>query len=86
MVPNQRQLFIVVSDWGSHLGSHFPTGFCGIMFFVLMPVSSTERHVLLLFIVFVSFNELNVELYVHSTSFFPSSTATELGRMPVSLW
>ena len=24
MVPNQRQLFIVVSDWGSYLGSHFP--------------------------------------------------------------
>ena len=23
MVPNQRQLFIVVSDWGSYLGSHF---------------------------------------------------------------
>jgi hypothetical protein len=24
MVPNQRQLIIVVSDWGSYLGSHFP--------------------------------------------------------------
>ena len=23
MVPNQRQLSIVVSDWGSHLGSPF---------------------------------------------------------------
>ena len=23
MVPNQRQLFIVVSDWGSYLGSPF---------------------------------------------------------------
>jgi hypothetical protein len=23
MVPNQRQLFIVVSDWGSYLGSLF---------------------------------------------------------------
>ena len=57
MVPYQRQLFIVVSDWGSYLGSHFPTGFCGIL---LMPVSSTERHILLLFIVFVSFNLLNM--------------------------
>ena len=26
MVPNERQLFIVVSDWGSYLGSHF--SFC----------------------------------------------------------
>ena len=24
MVPNQRQLFIIVSDWGSYLSSHFP--------------------------------------------------------------
>ena len=24
MVPNQRQLFIIVSDSGSYLGSHFP--------------------------------------------------------------
>ena len=29
MVPNQRQLFIVVSDWGSYLGSHFPFVFVG---------------------------------------------------------
>ena len=31
MVPNQRQLFIVVSDWGSYLGSHFPHLCCGIL-------------------------------------------------------
>ena len=31
MVPNQRQLFIVVSDWGSYLGSHFPFGVCGFL-------------------------------------------------------
>ena len=31
MVPNQRQLFIVVSDWGSYLGSHFPIVLCGIL-------------------------------------------------------
>ena len=24
MVPNQRQLFIVVSDWGSYFGRPFP--------------------------------------------------------------
>ena len=29
MVPNQRQLFIVVSDWGSYFGSHFPLVFVG---------------------------------------------------------
>jgi hypothetical protein len=34
MVPNQRQLFIVVSDWGSYLGSHFPFGVCGILFYL----------------------------------------------------
>ena len=27
MVTNQRQLFSVVSDWGSYLGSYFPTVF-----------------------------------------------------------
>ena len=32
MVPNQRQLSIVVSDWGSHLGSLFSTFSCGILF------------------------------------------------------
>ena len=31
MVPNQRQLFIIVSDWGSYLGCHFPNVLCGIM-------------------------------------------------------
>ena len=31
MVPNQRQLFIVVSDWGSYLGCHFPFWFCGLL-------------------------------------------------------
>ena len=31
MVPNQRQLFIVVSDWGSYLGSHFPIVIRGIL-------------------------------------------------------
>jgi hypothetical protein len=29
MLPNQRQLFIVVYDWGSYLGSHFPIVFVG---------------------------------------------------------
>jgi hypothetical protein len=29
MVPNQRQLCIVDSDWGSYLGSHFPIVFVG---------------------------------------------------------
>jgi hypothetical protein len=34
VVPNQRQLSIVVSDWGSHISCHFPFGFCGILFSV----------------------------------------------------
>ena len=29
VVPNQRQLSIVVSDWESYLGSPFPTCVCG---------------------------------------------------------
>ena len=56
MIPNQRQLSIVDSDWRSYLGSLFPTGFLWDLVFVLMTVSSTERHVSLLFIVLVSFN------------------------------
>ena len=32
MVPTQRQLSIVVSDWGSYLGSLFPPVWCGILF------------------------------------------------------
>ena len=31
MVSNQRQLFIVVSDWGSYLGSQFLIVLCGIL-------------------------------------------------------
>ena len=31
MAPNQRQLFIVVSDWGSYLGSHFHMVIRGIL-------------------------------------------------------
>ena len=32
--PNQRQLSIVVSDWGSYIGCRFPFGFGGILFSV----------------------------------------------------
>ena len=31
LVLNQRQLVIVVSDWGPYLGSHFRWGFCGVL-------------------------------------------------------
>ena len=31
LVPNQRQLFIVVSDWGPYLGSHIPWVFRGLL-------------------------------------------------------
>ena len=37
VVPNQSQLFIVVSDWGSYIGCHFPFGFCGVLFSVFVP-------------------------------------------------
>ena len=31
MVPNQSQLFIVVSDWGPYLGSHMLWIVCGLL-------------------------------------------------------
>ena len=34
VVPNQRQLSIVVSDWGSYISCDFPFGFCGELFSV----------------------------------------------------
>ena len=34
VVPNQRQLSIVVSDWGSYMSCDFPFGFCGELFSV----------------------------------------------------
>ena len=40
MVPNQRQLFIVVSDWGSYLGSHFPLVFVGSCLCVVVCIAS----------------------------------------------
>jgi hypothetical protein len=52
MVPNQRQLFIVVSDWGSYLGSHFPIVICGIW---TMFVCSCVLHCMQLHISFIRF-------------------------------
>jgi hypothetical protein len=34
LVLNQRQLFIVVSDWGPYLGSYIPWIVCGFLFYV----------------------------------------------------
>ena len=34
VVPNQRQLSIVVSDWGSYISCNFPFGLCGVLFAV----------------------------------------------------
>ena len=42
MVPNQRQLSIVVSDWESYLGSLFPPVFVGSCFLFLC-LHQTER-------------------------------------------
>ena len=52
MVPNQRQLSIVVSDWESYLGSLFPTCVLWVVSFCL--VSALDRtvsvfHVVILF-------------------------------------
>ena len=53
MVPNQRQLFIVVSDWGSYLGSPVSHFLVWDLVYVQLPVSTrlyrfTFRFVILL--------------------------------------
>jgi hypothetical protein len=40
MVPNQSQLSIVVSDWGSYLGRSFPTCCVWDLVYVLLLVST----------------------------------------------
>ena len=39
MVHNQRQLFIIVSDWGSYLGSHFPHCDSWDLDYVMLPIA-----------------------------------------------
>ena len=54
MVPNQRQLSIVVSDWG-YLGSLFPPVWCGILIlYCCFLALQSCMFVLLLFICFVA--------------------------------
>ena len=60
MVPNQRQLFIVVSDWGSYFGSHFPLVFVGTCLCASAPVST--RVVLLFCSVFILITINNVHI------------------------
>ena len=52
LVPNQRQLFIVVSDWGSYLGCHFPFWFCGLLS-MCSCMSALVLHVSFVCLVFV---------------------------------
>ena len=52
VVPNQRQLSIVVSDWESSLGSPFsPLSFAGSSFCTSCYFCPAERHVRILFFV-----------------------------------
>ena len=37
MVLNQRQVFVIVSDWQPYLGSLFCVGFCGWLSSVFVP-------------------------------------------------
>ena len=60
MVPNQRQLIIVVSDWGSYLGNHFPTVFCGILFWVSACCTAYVTVPCLFPFCFVSFTKIKV--------------------------
>ena len=68
MVPNQRQLFIVVSDWGSYLGSHFPFCVRGFLLYVQLPVCSI--HISITFRSFCYFGQcsfFNKEECTHTT-------------------
>jgi hypothetical protein len=60
MVPNQKQLFIVVSDCGSYLGSHFPTVFCRILFMCSCLWALHFFHVLFVLYCFGAFHSLNM--------------------------
>ena len=68
VVPNQRQLSIVVSDWGSYLGSLFPPVVCVILFLC----SACEHCIYFTFRLFgIGFGEFHllkhVELYARCT-------------------
>ena len=65
MVPNQRQLFIVLSDWGSDLVSHFLIVLCGILtVFSYLVALLASRFVCVLLFCLVSFDVLKYgELY-----------------------
>jgi hypothetical protein len=54
MVPNQRQLFIVVSDWGSYLGSPFSHFLVWDLVYSYVPVCTlvASRFVWLLVVLF----------------------------------
>jgi hypothetical protein len=50
MVPNKRQLFIAVSDWGSYLGSHFSTVFFVGSYFELVHVAPLKSQFIVCFL------------------------------------
>jgi hypothetical protein len=60
MVANQRQLFIVVSDWGSYLNSHFPTVFWGILFLCSCLWAPHRHHISYVLYCFVRFTSINM--------------------------
>jgi hypothetical protein len=70
MVPNQRQLSIVVSDWGSYVGSPFSHFLLWDLVFVSCWFSATLLYVLFIFLVFLccSFNKFKIYAY-HAAPF-----------------
>ena len=69
MVPNQRQLIIVVFDWGSYLGSHFPFCVGGFlsMCSCLSALICIASRVILLFWLVCSVFILNI-IKIHATN------------------
>jgi hypothetical protein len=56
MVPNQRLLSIIVSDWGSYLGSLFTPVVCGTLFLRCACEHTITSRFVCFCIVLVSFN------------------------------
>ena len=66
MVPNQRQLSIVVSDWGSYLGSLFQPVWCGILFMYYCLCALHSVTFVFVLYCFGEFHELNMWNSMHA--------------------
>ena len=76
VVPNQRQLSIIVSDWESYLGRLFPTYVVGSCFCTALVAYGTVRsfcfHFVILVLVLI---EINMMTTNYAEPWSPSSKA-----------